>query len=118
MGRVESLLERDGTRCIWCGREPWPGERTAEHVCPKSKGGIGTDENLALACARCNRERRSKSASAFALAKAERGERPRLERIERIVTGLAASARRAHREYGEREQRHLGAVIARVGPAK
>ena len=33
------------------------GEATLEHVCPQAQGGTDAVDNLAVACARCNREK-------------------------------------------------------------
>ena len=57
--RMRLILERDGTRCVWCRREI-DTERvasTTEHLVPRIKGGPSWFENEMAACARCNRER-------------------------------------------------------------
>src|SRR2546426_885024 len=56
--RRPALLDRDGGRCIWCGR-PLGGlvAATTEHLVPRVKGGPSWPENEAAACGRCNRER-------------------------------------------------------------
>ena len=61
-GRVERLqmiLERDGTSCVWCGREVDTDlvRATTEHVVPRLKGGPSWLENEVAACARCNGRR-------------------------------------------------------------
>lgn len=57
--RRAEILERDGGRCVWCGREV--GVRlvvaTTEHVVPRLKGGPSWLENEVAACRRCNGER-------------------------------------------------------------
>lgn len=46
------VRKRDGDRCRYCGRTD--GILTFDHVMPKSRGGEDTEENLVLACVRCN----------------------------------------------------------------
>jgi HNH endonuclease len=56
--RLERVLERDGARCVWCGRALGGRVRaTTEHVVPRVKGGPSWIENEVAACSRCNRER-------------------------------------------------------------
>jgi 5-methylcytosine-specific restriction endonuclease McrA len=45
----ENLITRDGRTCVWCGREPWPADLTAEHLLPRSRRGRTMPENLAVA---------------------------------------------------------------------
>lgn len=51
------ILERDGYRCVLCGRSP-AIERGVilhlDHVVPVAEGGKGTFENLRTLCASCN----------------------------------------------------------------
>ena len=60
-GRAERLrlaVERDGPRCVWCGRECGGLVRaTTDHLVPRVKGGPSWLENEVLACARCNHQR-------------------------------------------------------------
>jgi hypothetical protein len=56
------LSEAQNHRCCWCGErfcdQPnRPQSPTLEHVQPLSLGGPNTPANLAVACARCNRNR-------------------------------------------------------------
>jgi CRISPR/Cas system Type II protein with McrA/HNH and RuvC-like nuclease domain len=57
--RRARILERDGGRCVWCGRAVDVGlvGATTEHVVPRLKGGPSWIENEVAACARCNHER-------------------------------------------------------------
>ena len=57
--RLARILERDGARCVWCGREVGVGlvVATTEHVIPRIKGGPSWIENEVAACRRCNGER-------------------------------------------------------------
>jgi 5-methylcytosine-specific restriction endonuclease McrA len=106
----ERIAERDGPRCVWCGREPWPRDRTLDHVLPASRGGTRADENLVLACRRCNRDRRSRAAASYARERLRAGARPRLEVLHRAIDRLAASPRAAHRAYAARQAAHLARV--------
>src|SRR4051794_20739979 len=54
--RLIHVLERDGARCIWCGRalvaaDP---EATLDHLIPRLKGGPTWPENELAACRSCN----------------------------------------------------------------
>lgn len=46
------LMERDGHKCHYCGRTDGPF--WLDHVFPVSRGGDHGDDNLVLACPRCN----------------------------------------------------------------
>ena len=48
----ETVYERDGGQCIFCGR---PGLPEA-HVVPRSRGGKGIPENIVTVCRQCHRE--------------------------------------------------------------
>lgn len=50
------VLERDGFRCVYCGRSPIEDgvKLEVDHVYPKSKGGSDSMENLVTACWECN----------------------------------------------------------------
>lgn len=112
--RIETLIERDGAHCLWCGAEPWHEDLSVEHLCPRSRGGITEEENLAVACRRCNRRRRSRSAASYAGERAVAGANPDFGLLERLLRRLAGSERRAMRAYAVRELRHLPAARARV----
>jgi 5-methylcytosine-specific restriction endonuclease McrA len=55
--RRRKVFERDGYRCVSCGRKAPPGGLTLDHIVPKSKGGRGTVENLQTMCVPCNQEK-------------------------------------------------------------
>ncbi|CAN5762237.1 hypothetical protein BH24ACT4_BH24ACT4_15650 [soil metagenome] len=57
--RRRRILVRDGSRCVWCGRDVDVGlvGATTEHLVPRVKGGPSWIENELVACARCNRSR-------------------------------------------------------------
>jgi 5-methylcytosine-specific restriction endonuclease McrA len=58
--KLAAVISRDGSTCVWCGRTSWPGDLTVEHLLPKTRGGRGIPENLAVACRSCNRRRGAK----------------------------------------------------------
>jgi len=70
---VAALIRRDGDACVWCSRRLGlePGDATREHVIPRSQGGKDMLDNYLLACAGCNRARRSRAPLSW-LAKCER----------------------------------------------
>jgi 5-methylcytosine-specific restriction endonuclease McrA len=103
MGALDGIIERDGGACVWCGREPWRRDLTAEHLLPRSRGGRTTPENLAVACRPCNRRRRSAPVSAYVRSLARAGRAPAVERVRAAMERLAASATPAHAAYGRRQ---------------
>jgi 5-methylcytosine-specific restriction endonuclease McrA len=100
---VEELIARDGGACVWCGREPWQRDLTAEHLLPRSRGGRGFPENLAVACRDCNRRRRSKTILAYVDERARAGDTPRADLLEEALTRLSGSTSRPHADYGRRQ---------------
>lgn len=103
MSLLGELIERDGPACVWCGRELWLADLTAEHLLPRSRGGHGTRENLVVACRHCNRARGPRSVTGFVRTQHEAGMTPRGQTLLRALGRLAASDRRAHATYGARE---------------
>lgn len=55
----EFILRRDNYTCQYCGDKTGPFE--ADHVIPKSRGGLDIAENLVCACMRCNRSKHNKT---------------------------------------------------------
>lgn len=56
--RLRLAVERDGARCVWCGRAlVGLVAPTREHLVPRAKGGPSWLENEVPACRRCNGER-------------------------------------------------------------
>ena len=78
-----------------------------EHVLPRSRGGRTEDENLVVACRRCNRTRRSRPVVAYLREVIGVGREPRLDTLRRALQRLRSSERREHREYGEKQLRLL-----------
>jgi 5-methylcytosine-specific restriction endonuclease McrA len=103
--RLDGLIDRDGPHCVWCGAEPWRRDLTMEHVLPRSRGGTTVDENLVVACRRCNKARRSKPVVAYLREVAGLGREARHDTIRHALERLRSSARRQHREYGAAQLR-------------
>src|SRR5438270_11680236 len=103
MSVLTELIERDGGACVWCGRELWRCDLTAEHLLPRSRRGHGTLENLAVACRRCNRSRGTQSVSAYVRGLRDAGGTPPTDTLLAALRRLAASPRRAHAAYGARQ---------------
>lgn len=52
------VLQRDGFRCVYCGRTPQDGARLElDHLHPVSAGGTSDPANLVTACFDCNRSK-------------------------------------------------------------
>jgi 5-methylcytosine-specific restriction endonuclease McrA len=49
-----NLMFRDGHQCQYCGKRPPLRDLNIDHVMPRSRGGLGTWENLVTACRICN----------------------------------------------------------------
>ena len=106
--RLDGLIGRDGPRCVWCGAEPWRRDLTLEHVLPRSRGGRTEDENLVVACRRCNRARRSRPVVAYLRELLQAPDRrPRRATLRRALERLRDSPRRVHRDYGSSQLRSL-----------
>ncbi len=100
---IDSLLQRDGPACVWCGREPWRRDLTLEHVVPRSRGGHMTPENAVLACGRCNRRRGARPVDAYVRALLRDGVAVDVEALRAAAERLVGSDRRRHREEGWRQ---------------
>ncbi|KDE13314.1 MULTISPECIES: HNH endonuclease [Rhodococcus] len=56
--RLVLAVDRQGGRCLWCGRRFGPlVPPTTEHLVPRVKGGPSIAANEAAACPRCNADR-------------------------------------------------------------
>lgn len=53
---LQSLLQRDGTNCFYCGKEMQDGQETIEHLFSINQGGRNHISNLALAHKECNQQ--------------------------------------------------------------
>jgi 5-methylcytosine-specific restriction endonuclease McrA len=99
----EMLISRDGRTCVWCGREPWPADLTAEHLLPRSRRGRTVPENLAVACRACNKRRRTKPVVAYVRAQIDEGRQPRLDLLRDALDRLGRSGSPAHADYARRQ---------------
>jgi hypothetical protein len=111
---LDDVIARDGPVCIWCGREPWRLDLTAEHLLPRARGGRGVLENLAVACRGCNKRRRTRAVAAFVRAQLDEGRATRLDVLSAALARLARSPVREHAAYGARQ---LALLERLTGPA-
>lgn len=49
-----AILERDGYRCVYCGRSATDVVLEVDHVLPRSRGGTDEPTNLVTGCQDCN----------------------------------------------------------------
>src|ERR1700730_14142645 len=54
------ILERDGFRCLYCGRKAPDVKLHIDHFLPFSKGGTDESTNLFAACVDCNLGKRDR----------------------------------------------------------
>ena len=99
----EHLIRRDGATCVWCGREPWTADLTAEHLLPRSRRGRTLPENLAVACRSCNRRRRTKPVVAYVRSLRADGYEPRMDLLESALERLSRSGSDTHADYARRQ---------------
>ena len=111
MSMLADLIARDGNRCVWCGRELWISDLTAEHMLPRSRRGHTTLDNLAVACRRCNRARGTQPVCSYVRARQDAGDRPDVEALLGALHRLSRSPRRLHAEYGQRQRQLLLAML-------
>jgi len=50
----QRVIERDGTRCVYCDEDLSSAEIHMDHVIPESQGGETTYNNLQVTCRKCN----------------------------------------------------------------
>ena len=93
---------------MWCGREPWTADLTAEHLLPRSRRGRAVPENLAVACRPCNKRRRTKPVVAYVRSQREDGYEPRVDLLEGALERLSRSPSPAHADYARRQLALLG----------
>lgn len=111
------LIARDGSRCVWCGRELWRSDLTAEHLLPRSRRGHGTLDNLAVACRRCNRARGTQAVATYVRSRREAGDDLDVATLLTALERLGRSTRRVHADYGAR-QRELVLRLAEFDGAR
>ena len=56
-----AVLERDGRRCVYCGKTPQESELHVDHKVSVADGGSDSLDNLVTACAACNLGKGAKS---------------------------------------------------------
>lgn len=70
------VYERDGHRCVECGRpESEENPLTIDHIIPRSRGGTDAETNLQTMCFRCNQEKADTMPEYPAAAKPPQAER-------------------------------------------
>ena len=57
----QAIKERQGFRCLMCGKQEPEIKLTVDHVIPVSKGGLNTADNLAGLCKPCNSKKGTKT---------------------------------------------------------
>lgn len=96
------ILARDGAACFWCERLTFnptrsgsgllAGSRTLDHFICRSHGGSDDDDNIVIACYRCNQKRGDRTAEAW-LAELDRRDAERcFEVVAAVVAGMGGGA--------------------------
>lgn len=57
----KAIYGRDGDNCRYCGAAIRDGQKTIDHVIPRSRGGGNTMGNLVVACRSCNCKKGARS---------------------------------------------------------
>ena len=111
------ILERDGARCVWCGREVDVRlvRATTEHVVPKLKGGPAWIENEVVACRRCNGERGHRTPGDWLDECERRGWSPDRDALVRALESLEAAI--AERGGQRRARAYVVSQLRRLRPA-
>ena len=90
--RLELAVERDGARCVWCGRTLGGlVPPTREHLVPRVKGGPSWLENEVPACRRCNGQRGHRGVVEWLEECERRGWPPDAVAVERSLRSLEAA---------------------------
>ncbi len=93
--RRNTIFERDGFRCVYCGIT-YPGDAlTVDHVQPRVKRGDHSPGNLVSACLRCNTDKGGRTAWEYL-----RGRPVERANFLRYAIHVWARLRRAVRESG------------------
>ena len=77
----EYLLEKYHRTCAYCEKKDVPLE--IDHIIPKSRGGVDSVRNLAIACVKCNQKKGNKTAAEFG--------HPEVEKLARLPLKDAAA---------------------------
>jgi hypothetical protein len=59
------IFERDGYRCVYCGKPHAIEELTLDHVEPRVKGGDASEGNIVTCCRPCNVAKGGEAAWSF-----------------------------------------------------
>ena len=59
------VFQRDGYRCVYCGRADPDVELSVDHVEPRMRGGDNSAGNLVTACLECNRQKAGQAAWSY-----------------------------------------------------
>ncbi len=115
--RLEAILERDGSACVWCRRPLEVGlvRATTEHLIPRVKGGPSWFENEVAACRRCNGERGHRTPAEWLEECERRGWQPDRQ----VVVAALRSLEQAIEERGGRRRArpYLAAQLRRLDRA-
>jgi 5-methylcytosine-specific restriction endonuclease McrA len=79
-----NLFKRDRFTCQYCGAQPGPEELTIDHVVPRSRGGVSSWENCALACVACNKRKADRAPAEAGLAPRRAPRKPSWHSLARI----------------------------------
>lgn len=111
---MEIILDRDGSECVWCGRdlEVHLVAATTEHLVPRIKGGPSWLENEVAACRRCNGERGHRTLGDWLDECVRRGWHPKQDVIIRALESLqdaiaVRGGQRRARKYIDSQLRRL-----------
>ncbi|WP_159791978.1 HNH endonuclease [Puerhibacterium puerhi] len=119
--RLRLAVERDGPRCVWCGRAFAPlVPPTRDHLVPRARGGPSWLENEVPACRRCNSERGHRGVVEWLEECERRGWRPDEAAVVRALDALDRAiaergGQRRARAYVAAQRRRL--ERRRAGPA-
>jgi 5-methylcytosine-specific restriction endonuclease McrA len=72
-----TVLARDHYTCQYCGAQPGRAQLTIDHILPRSRGGETTWENVATACAQCNRQKGNRTPDEARMPLGRQPRRPR-----------------------------------------
>ncbi len=72
-----NIYKRDHHTCQYCGAQPPIEELTIDHVVPRSRGGISSWENCALACLACNASKADRTLQQAGMRLLQQPKRPR-----------------------------------------
>jgi hypothetical protein len=111
--RLLAAAQRDGNRCVWCGREcTGLVGATTDHLVPRVKGGPSWLENEVVACRRCNAARGHRSPTDWLGECERRGWAPDLDAVLGALRSLDAAI--AGRGGQRRARPYLAAQLRRL----